>query len=104
MADGRIDEWFGRRVGVELTQLGEIESHRMSATLESADERGIVVSYQGESDPNTQHMFFPWQNIRFVYLSAEPQSTVAGGDSDEGRLLRVSSDSSPSRAIIWSGS
>jgi predicted nucleic-acid-binding Zn-ribbon protein len=83
VADGRLDEWFGRRVAVELAQLGGKESRRLGATLESADERGIVVSYQGRHTPNLQHSFFPWQNVRFVHLATETEESPTQGEQRE---------------------
>jgi hypothetical protein len=48
VADKGLDGWIGRRVTV---QLDEEEPNRFSCTLESADERGIVVSYQRRGIP-----------------------------------------------------
>ena len=97
MENNRLDEWVGRRVGVELTQYGPTLSYRFGATLESADERGVVLSYQSDSTSYRQHSFYPWHNVRFIHLveelpsgrvseeQAEPQSaSEAPEESSEG--------------------
>ena len=70
----RLDEWFGKNVSVEIAQFGEEEAYRFTAVLADADERGLVVSYRGGTDYLIQkHIFFPWQNVRWVQKAAEEQ-------------------------------
>lgn len=71
MDKSKLDEWVGRRVGV---QLAEDETHKFSCTLEDAEARGIVVSYVRKEDGQTHHRFFPWANVRYVHLSNKLQS------------------------------
>jgi hypothetical protein len=73
----RLDEWFGKHVSVEVAQFGEEEAYRFTAVLAGADARGLVVSYHGGTDYLIQkHIFFPWQNVRWVQKAAEEQDQV----------------------------
>jgi len=71
VADKGLEGWVGRRVNV---QLAEEESHRFSCTLESVDDRGVVVSYQRREYPGTHYRFYPWHNIRYVHLADAAQN------------------------------
>jgi len=82
---GSFEEWFGEHVSLEVAQHGNKLSHRFSAVLESADERGLVVSWPGGDDLSNltqRHTFFPWQNVRWVQLLTEGQDR--GEEMDEG--------------------
>jgi hypothetical protein len=75
MTDNKLDEWLGRSVGVKLVQLTDAETRTLfRCTLESADERGIVVSPQSGDDPSTQYRFFPWHKVEFIQLLVESQN------------------------------
>jgi ribosome maturation factor RimP len=71
VAEKGLDGWVGRRVTV---QLAEEESHRFSCTLESVDDRGIIVSYQRREDPGTHRRFYPWHSVRYIHLADAAQS------------------------------
>jgi hypothetical protein len=65
VADKGLDGWVGHRVTVQLVGK-EIQS--FSCTLESVDDRGVVVSYQRRDDPRTHQRFYPWHAVRHVHL------------------------------------
>jgi hypothetical protein len=71
MANGGIDDWVGKTVGVRFVPegIGETRQTQASFTLESADERGVMLSFHGEDAHNRlskQYRFVPWHKIESI--------------------------------------
>jgi hypothetical protein len=75
VADKGLDGWVGHRVSVQLVGILGKEAQSFSCTLESVDDRGVVVSYQRRGDPRTHHRFYPWHTVRYVHLKDAAQSS-----------------------------
>jgi len=72
VTNGNIDEWIGKQVGVRF--VGSVEGpggkqqETGGGTLESVDERGIVLSYHDATDLSQMYWFFPWHKIEWIHL------------------------------------
>jgi hypothetical protein len=71
VANVNIDDWIDKTVRVWFVP-GGIGANRQpgtSGTLESADERGVLFSFQIEDAQhqlNQSYRFFPWHMIEFI--------------------------------------
>jgi Apea-like HEPN len=83
VANNRLDGWVGRSVGMELVQYGRTLSYTFGATLESADERGIVVRFGNQGD--IRRGFFPWHNVRYLHLLEEISGSRPSGEQAESQ-------------------
>ena len=62
-----VSAWVGRSVSVAVENTGSGEPGRFKCTLDGADERGIVVSY--ESGTKTLTRFYPWHAVPYINLA-----------------------------------
>lgn len=74
MADRGLDEWYGKLVGVRFVPegIGDNKQVQVAGTLESADERGVLLGFHGEDEQErlSQHYrFVPWHMIEFIHLT-----------------------------------
>jgi len=70
MANGSLDEWIGKQVGVRFVPDGVGGDNRWvsgSCVLESADEKGIRVSFH-DRELSQRHWFFPWHRVEGITL------------------------------------
>lgn len=67
MVNGALDEWIGKHVSV-LFVPSETENQplRGGCVLESADERGVILSYHGAENLSQNYYFFPWHKIEWI--------------------------------------
>lgn len=63
-----VGAWVGRRVSVAVENTGSGEPGRFKCTLDGADERGIVVSYESGTDTVTR--FYPWHAVPYINLAS----------------------------------
>jgi hypothetical protein len=66
----RLDDWVDEPIEVEfMTREEDSEPQHTDYTLEGADQRGILLGYQDESDLNDYRiLFFPWHRIERIHL------------------------------------
>jgi hypothetical protein len=65
-----LDDWIDQPIEVEFVTRGEASAPpQTSYTLEGADQRGILLGYQDESDLSEYMIiFFPWHRIEQIHL------------------------------------
>ena len=78
-----LDDWVDQPIEVEFVRREELrEEQQSSYTLEGADESGILLGYQDQSDlSDYKILFFPWHRIKRLHLltPAWPNSSSAPG-------------------------
>jgi hypothetical protein len=62
-----LDDWIGKTVGVHFVEGPAVKQSRGSGTLESADERGVMLSYHDAEDLSQRIFFFPWHRIEWIH-------------------------------------
>ena len=67
-----LETWVGQRVSVAVDDMGNGEAGRFKCNLEGVDDRGIVVSY--ESDTNKVTRFYPWHAVPYINLATSEES------------------------------
>jgi ATP-dependent Clp protease ATP-binding subunit ClpA len=62
-----IEAWVGRQVSVAVENMGNGEPGRFTCSLEGADDRGIVVSYESGTQRITR--FYAWHAVPYINLA-----------------------------------
>ena len=72
MDNATLDDWIGQTVEVQFaTREKDDKPQKTSGTLQSADERGIVLIYHDAGDRRPRPFFFPWHRIERIHRSAQ---------------------------------
>jgi hypothetical protein len=65
-----LDDWIGKDVAVLFSTITDEEGNqrRTGCTLQSADQRGVILSYYDAQDLSKQQLwFFPWDKIEWIH-------------------------------------
>jgi hypothetical protein len=80
-----LDDWVDQPIEVEFaTREENSEPQHTDYTLEGADERGILLGYQDESDLSSDYriVFFPWHRIERIHLLTPLEGIEGDGPPD----------------------
>ena len=63
-----LEDWIGEDVAVQFMMRDQDdEPQQAGCTMQSADESGVMLSYQDASDPSQRLYFFPWHRIDWIH-------------------------------------